>query len=89
MTPKTRKRPELRVRGVSYVLGDDNAEREGFEPSDPVTQVNSLAVSPIRPLSHLSLPLRPIFGLYFRDGNAGQDVETSQGYRNGPATIPR
>ncbi len=40
------------------------AEREGFEPSDPVTQVNSLAVSPIRPLSHLSLPLWPIFGLY-------------------------
>jgi hypothetical protein len=32
------------------------AEREGFEPSDPVTQVNSLAVNPIRPLSHLSLP---------------------------------
>jgi hypothetical protein len=32
------------------------AEREGFEPSDPVTQVNSLAVSPIRPLSHLSVP---------------------------------
>ena len=31
------------------------AEREGFEPSDPVTQVNSLAVNPIRPLSHLSL----------------------------------
>ena len=30
------------------------AEREGFEPSDPVSQVNSLAVSPIRPLSHLS-----------------------------------
>ena len=30
------------------------AEREGFEPSDPVTQVNSLAVNPIRPLSHLS-----------------------------------
>src|SRR5208283_4730370 len=33
---------------------DFPAEREGFEPSDPVTQVNSLAVSPIRPLSHLS-----------------------------------
>ena len=32
------------------------AEREGFEPSDPVSQVNSLAVSPIRPLSHLSRP---------------------------------
>ena len=31
-----------------------NAEEEGFEPSDPVSQVNSLAVSPIRPLSHLS-----------------------------------
>ena len=31
-----------------------SAEREGFEPSDPVSQVNSLAVSPIRPLSHLS-----------------------------------
>ena len=30
------------------------AEREGFEPSDRVPPVNSLAVSPIRPLSHLS-----------------------------------
>ena len=30
------------------------AEREGFEPSDKVSLVNSLAVSPIRPLSHLS-----------------------------------
>jgi hypothetical protein len=30
------------------------AEREGFEPSEPVTRLNSLAVSPIRPLSHLS-----------------------------------
>ncbi len=34
--------------------GETSAEREGFEPSDPVSQVNSLAVSPIRPLSHLS-----------------------------------
>src|ERR1700749_2571142 len=32
-----------------------SAEREGFEPSGPVSQANSLAVSPIRPLSHLSL----------------------------------
>ena len=47
------------------------AEREGLEPSDPVSQVNSLAVSPIRPLSHLSLrttvvdmlPVRYIAGL--------------------------
>ena len=31
------------------------AERGGFEPPDPVSQVNSLAVSPIRPLSHLSV----------------------------------
>ena len=31
------------------------AEREGFEPSDKVSLVNSLAVSPIRPLSHLSI----------------------------------
>jgi hypothetical protein len=31
------------------------AEREGFEPSDEFNLVNSLAVSPIRPLSHLSL----------------------------------
>jgi hypothetical protein len=31
------------------------AEREGFEPSDEFSLVNSLAVSPIRPLSHLSL----------------------------------
>jgi hypothetical protein len=30
------------------------AEKEGFEPSDPVSQANSLAVSPIRPLSHFS-----------------------------------
>ena len=37
------------------------AEREGFEPSGPVSQANSLAVSPIRPLSHLSsLPDRSI-----------------------------
>ena len=63
----------------------DTAEREGFEPSDPVTQVNSLAVSPIRPLSHLSLPLRPKLAYHFRGWKAGQDVETSQGYRNGPA----
>ena len=34
--------------------GERLAEREGFEPSDPGSQVNSLAVSPIRPLSHLS-----------------------------------
>ncbi len=45
--------------------GPERAEREGFEPSDPVTQVNSLAVSPIRPLSHLSLPPQPIFGPNF------------------------
>ena len=29
-------------------------ERLGFEPRDPVSQVNSLAVSCFRPLSHLS-----------------------------------
>src|SRR5580698_3868469 len=38
------------------------AEREGFEPSDPVSQVNSLAVSPIRPLSHLSRVSDPTNG---------------------------
>ena len=43
-------RPRLRPRHLEH-----GAEREGFEPSDPVSQVNSLAVSPIRPLSHLSL----------------------------------
>ncbi len=31
------------------------AEKEGFEPSDQVSPVNSLAVSPIRPLSHFSV----------------------------------
>jgi hypothetical protein len=41
---------------VAAVSRHPRAEREGFEPSDPVTQVNSLAVSPIRPLSHLSVP---------------------------------
>jgi hypothetical protein len=30
------------------------AEKEGFEPSDPVSQVPSLAVRSIRPLSHFS-----------------------------------
>ena len=40
---------------TSVPAGASKAEREGFEPSDPVSQVNSLAVSPIRPLSHLSL----------------------------------
>jgi hypothetical protein len=43
------------------------AEREGFEPSDPVTQVNSLAVSPIRPLSHLSLPGQSLFSVASSD----------------------
>ena len=33
------------------------AERVGFEPTDPVSQVKSLAVTPIRPLSHLSVPI--------------------------------
>ena len=41
---------------VAHSARHHTAEREGFEPSDPVTQVNSLAVSPIRPLSHLSVP---------------------------------
>ena len=44
--------PTFRI--VRHQVPDPRAEREGFEPSDPVTQVNSLAVSPIRPLSHLS-----------------------------------
>jgi len=35
------------------------------------------------------LPLRPVCGRHFRGGNAGQDVETPQGYRNGSARIPR
>ena len=30
------------------------SERLGFEPRDPIAQVNSLAVSCFRPLSHLS-----------------------------------
>jgi hypothetical protein len=33
------------------------AERQGFEPWVRLSTDNSLAVSPIRPLSHLSLPL--------------------------------
>ena len=44
--------PTIRV--VRHHVPDPRAEREGFEPSDPVTQVKSLAVTPIRPLSHLS-----------------------------------
>ena len=43
-----------RGRGYAAPGAKSRAEREGFEPSDPVSQVNSLAVSPIRPLSHLS-----------------------------------
>jgi hypothetical protein len=38
----------------SNVKTSERAEREGFEPSDGFEPVNSLAVSPIRPLSHLS-----------------------------------
>ena len=44
--------PTIRI--VRHHVPDPRAEREGFEPSDPVTQVKSLAVTPIRPLSHLS-----------------------------------
>ncbi len=44
--------PAIRI--VRHHVPDIRAEREGFEPSDPVTQVKSLAVTPIRPLSHLS-----------------------------------
>ena len=36
MTPKTRKRPELRVRGVSYVLGDDKRGEGGVRFHDLV-----------------------------------------------------
>jgi hypothetical protein len=52
----TRRSPGRWARAyLSPCLKQNNlAEREGFEPSDPVTQVNSLAVNPIRPLSHLS-----------------------------------
>ena len=49
----SRARPSADARdGRRYEAG--LAEREGFEPSDRVSPVNSLAVSPIRPLSHLS-----------------------------------
>ena len=36
----------------------DFAEKQGFEPWDQVSPVNSLAVSPIRPLSHFSVHSR-------------------------------
>ena len=48
----------------SIPRGGSRAEREGFEPSDPVSQVNSLAVSPIRPLSHLSMPSQARFSAF-------------------------
>jgi hypothetical protein len=35
------------------------AEKEGFEPSDPLAEVPSLAVRWIRPLSHFSIPGYP------------------------------
>ena len=37
-----------------HITDTAGAEREGFEPSEQVSPLNSLAVSPIRPLSHLS-----------------------------------
>jgi hypothetical protein len=40
---------------VSQRLDGYVAEKEGFEPSDPVSQVPSLAVRSIRPLSHFSM----------------------------------
>ena len=56
-----------------------SAEREGFEPSDPVSQVNSLAVSPIRPLSHLSsdsCPLLAASGAWPREGDRRRPAST-------------
>ena len=49
---------------------ESSAERGGFEPPDPVSQVNSLAVSPIRPLSHLSWCFSPITALSPPGGTA-------------------
>ena len=49
-----RTRHGLLNRNPRFVKQPCVAEKEGFEPSDPVSQVNSLAVSPIRPLSHFS-----------------------------------
>ena len=43
MTPKTRKRPELRVRGVSYVLGDDMVPLAGIEPALSAPEADALS----------------------------------------------
>ena len=46
--------PLKREDGGGLNVKTSRAERQGFEPWEPVSQLNSLAVSPIRPLSHLS-----------------------------------
>ena len=64
------------------------AEREGFEPSDPVSQVNSLAVSPIRPLSHLSMAPGSLSDLH-PGGVHGRTIRKTQGYRKCSQAPPR
>ena len=49
----------------SGILQKKMAERSGFEPEDPVTQVNCLAGNCIQPLCHLSLP-KPYYIKYTR-----------------------
>ena len=52
-----KRRPALsRVPDGPTSLAPLPAEKQGFEPWVPVSQDNSLAVSPIRPLSHFSQP---------------------------------
>ncbi len=41
------------------------AERQGFEPWDPISQVNFLAGSSNRPLWHLSKTLSESFGDFY------------------------
>ena len=80
-----RRLPNARTAGHPYfdIPGHPGAEREGFEPSDPVTQVNSLAVSPIRPLSHLSVQVR---GYLCPDLNRCVSI-LSQSRYNGTANV--
>ena len=55
-TPTLRERLRTPIRGFPTRLALQLAERQGFEPWVRLSTDNSLAVSPIRPLSHLSWP---------------------------------
>ena len=61
MADKLEKDPVVAIRYKKILYG--MAEREGFEPSDPVSRINCLAGSCHRPLGHLSTLIYILTGI--------------------------